>query len=637
MATQNSAPDDVSAPKSAPVGEYAGSDGGSTSANSLGFQKLSFFAGLLTIFIVGWGGLVRASFSGAGCGDHWPFCNGTFKPDLSNTATLIEFLHRATSGAVLLLIAFVAVRAFQVYGKGSPVRRYALFSLFFMLVEAGVGAGIVLLKLVAHEESVRRTISTCIHIGTTFALLAALTATYLASKGFEQPRWSSQGAVGWALVGGIFGALVVSITGACSALGHMLKPTDNVIGAALQQGSHYLYKLQLSHPFVACTVGLYMLFLVGFIGHFRPSDEVKRAGRAVIILFISQIGLGLLNIQLKAPIWIQVLHLVLADGLWVAIAAMTYFALAPRATHVEKFQWSGAEAEPRATGKALLKQYIALTKPRVISLLLFTTMVTMFIPAKGWPGLGLFTWVFIGGYLMAGAANAINMVIDRDIDGTMKRTSKRPTVTQSIPSEHALAFGLGTALLSFGILWAGANLLTAMMALAGYVFYIVIYTLLLKRRTWQNIVIGGAAGAFPPLVGWAAVANELPVFAWVLFGVIFLWTPVHFWALALLIKDDYQAAGVPMLPVVRGDRYTVQQIIFYMVLTVMATLAPFVMKDVGWIALSGAIVLNAILGLFCFQLWKQIDRPRASRLFHYSMLYLALWFAFIALDRVLLS
>jgi protoheme IX farnesyltransferase len=225
------------------------------------------------------------------------------------------------------------------------------------------------------------------------------------------------------------------------------------------------------------------------------------------------------------------------------------------------------------------------------------------------------------------------MVIDRDIDLSMKRTATRPTVTQSISSPNALRFAFALATIAFGLLWSAANLLSAVMALSGLVFYVVVYTMLLKRRTWHNIVIGGAAGAFPPLVGWAAVTNDLPPLALYLFGIIFVWTPVHFWALALLLKDDYAAAGVPMLPVVKGDRVTVAQIAAYGVLTFIVSLLPFLLPQVGWIYAGTAVVLSAILLGMCVQLYRDVTRSKASRLFHYSMVYLALLFLMLAIDR----
>ena len=291
----------------------------------------------------------------------------------------------------------------------------------------------------------------------------------------------------------------------------------------------------------------------------------------------------------------------------------------------------------RVTWKELVRDYVALTKPRVISLLLFTTLAAMFIAAD--PAhrvtLPLFLAVAVGGYAAAGAANAINMVIDRDIDGRMRRTTTRPTVTQRISWRNALAFAFSLELLSFTLLSLAANVLAASLALAGLLFYVFIYTLLLKRRTWHNIVIGGAAGAFPPLVGWAAVTGSLSVMAWYLFAIIFVWTPVHFWALALLIKDDYASAGVPMLPCVKGDRATVVQIAIYTVVTVLVTLAPVVTEGLHAVYLLGAVALNLILAVKAAQLYREASRPRASSLFHYSMLYLALLFLVMAIDRAL--
>jgi protoheme IX farnesyltransferase len=283
----------------------------------------------------------------------------------------------------------------------------------------------------------------------------------------------------------------------------------------------------------------------------------------------------------------------------------------------------------------MVRDYIALTKPRVISLLLFTTLAAMFIAADSAHrvSIPLFIAVALGGYAAAGAANAINMVIDRDIDQRMRRTTTRPTVTRRISWKSALAFAAGLEVFSFVLLTVAANLLTACLALAGLLFYVFVYTLLLKRRTWQNIVIGGAAGAFPPLVGWAAVTGSLNTFAWILFAIIFVWTPVHFWALALLIKDDYENAGVPMLPCVKGDRATVVQISAYTVVTVASTFLPVFTEKLGAVYIVGALLLNAILALKTVELYREISRPKASSLFHYSMLYLALLFLMMAIDR----
>lgn len=285
--------------------------------------------------------------------------------------------------------------------------------------------------------------------------------------------------------------------------------------------------------------------------------------------------------------------------------------------------------------RATWRDYFWLTKPRVISLLLFTTLMAMFIAAGGWPGLGLFVVVLVGGYMAAGAANAFNMVIDRDIDGRMKRTAQRPTVTDRISSRDATIFATALMLLSFLLLWWGANLTTALLAMAGLGWYVLIYTLYMKRRFWSNIVIGGAAGAFPPLVGWAAVTGDVSLFAWYLFLIIFFWTPVHFWALSLMIKDDYAAVGVPMLPVVRGERETAYQIWLYAILTAVISLIPVLMGELRWFYLVAALVLNSLLLVRSLRLYQTLERSWTLSLYKYSMLYLALLFVVMAIDRAM--
>jgi protoheme IX farnesyltransferase len=350
------------------------------------------------------------------------------------------------------------------------------------------------------------------------------------------------------------------------------------------------------------------------------------------VLFVAQLGVGMLNLLMLAPIWMQLLHLLMAVLVWNSLVLLTASVLAEGVPQVELTS-AHQMGVPAVEGTATWSDYLALTKPRVISLLLFTTVTAMVIAAGGWPGTGLFLATSVGLYMAAGAANAINMVLERDLDFRMKRTATRPTVTQKITSRNALAFAFSLALGSFVLLWSAATLLSALMALSGLVCYVVVYTLVLKRRTWSNIVIGGAAGAFPPLVGWAAVTGDLSALAWCLFAIIVVWTPVHFWALALLIKEDYAEAGVPMLPVVRGDRATVFQIAVYAVMTVAISFVPAMWGAVGWLYLGAAGLLNIILMLRSMQLYQNPDRPRASSLFHYSMLYLALLFLAMAIDR----
>lgn len=285
------------------------------------------------------------------------------------------------------------------------------------------------------------------------------------------------------------------------------------------------------------------------------------------------------------------------------------------------------------TERATWRDYFWMTKPRVISLLLFTTLMAMFIAAGGWPGFGLFTVVFVGGYMAAGAANAFNMVIDSDIDGRMKRTSKRPTVTSRISRRDGLLFAYTLMIASFLLLWWGANLVAALMAMAGLGWYVFVYTLYMKRRFWSNIVIGGAAGAFPPLVGWAAVTGNISLFAIYLFLIIFFWTPVHFWALAIMIKDDYREVGIPMLPVIHGDKETAYQIWLYAILTTVISLIPVLMGELRVFYLVAAVLLNGMQLLSSLRLMRTLERPWAVSLYKYSMLYLFLLFIAMAVDR----
>ena len=289
--------------------------------------------------------------------------------------------------------------------------------------------------------------------------------------------------------------------------------------------------------------------------------------------------------------------------------------------------------------RASWRDYLMLTKPKVISLLLFTTIAAMFMAQRGWPGLGLLIVVGLAGYASAGSAGVFNMVIDRDIDLKMARTAKRPTSSGLISTRDAAVFGGALQVLSFLALWVWATPLAAWMSLAGFVTYVVVYTLWLKRNTWHNIVLGGAAGCFPPLVGWAAVTGDLNLFAWYLFAIIFFWTPVHFWALALMIKDEYREVGIPMLPVVHGDRLTVAQIGLYAIYTVVLSVMPVFFGEVGLLYFVSAVALGAWLLVLSWRLYRHVmggqavERRVAVPLYLYSMLYLALLFVAGAVDR----
>jgi heme o synthase len=271
-----------------------------------------------------------------------------------------------------------------------------------------------------------------------------------------------------------------------------------------------------------------------------------------------------------------------------------------------------------------------LIKPRIIELLLITTVPAMVLAAGGWPGTGLVAATLLGGVLSAGGANALNNVVDRDIDLHMVRTRSRPLPTRAVGPGEALVVGVVLGVSGFAWLLATTNLLAATLATAALVFYVFVYSLLLKRTTSQNIVIGGAAGAVPALVGWAAVTGSLDVPAWVLFAVVFYWTPPHFWALALHFEDDYKRAGVPMMPVVAGESATVKQIVLYSVVVVAASLLLYAGSAVGTVYLVAALALGGVL---IAQAGTLLWRPRrALAVFRYSNLYLAFLFAAVVVD-----
>jgi protoheme IX farnesyltransferase len=292
-------------------------------------------------------------------------------------------------------------------------------------------------------------------------------------------------------------------------------------------------------------------------------------------------------------------------------------------------------AAPRTSSRArqVVSDYVEMTKPKVQSLLIFTTVTTMYI--AGDPSIGLVLLTCIGGYLSAGGAGAVNHWYDRDIDAQMARTADRPVASGRVSPNAALIYGISLAALAFVVLAVGVNPLAAVLSLSGFLGYTLVYTVWLKRSTPQNIVIGGAAGAVPPLVGWAAATGSLSWTALYLFAIVFYWTPPHFWALSLLMKDEYAKVGVPMMPVVRGERETRRQILLYSLLLYAITQLPFCAGGFGVPYLAASIVLGGVFITFAIQLYRRADRPSALRLYLYSLLYLALLFSAMVVDAQL--
>lgn len=599
------------------------------------FSKFTISLLVFNLLVIAYGVYVRASKSGDGCGSHWPLCNGNSHPLNGPIARWVEGAHRLSTSVDGLLIMIMLGWALFAFPRKSQVKTFALITFAFMIVEGLIGAVLVKFKLVADNESANRALVMSFHVISTFMLVGAMTLTVFTGSN-RKLAFKKQGAVGWMLALAFVITAILGVSGAISALGHTLDPVHDVLKAAANPATFWMVRLQPMHPYLAVAGGMFLFLTATFVAYVRPGPGVRRSAAFFMGAYGVELLIGLVNINLFAPIPIQMTHLASADA--VVVSLVWFIAEALREGLPQK---EADESEPHSittTGfKETAKQFAALTKPRVISLLLFTTVASMFAAAGGWPGTLKLIMVTIGGYMAAGAANTYNMVAERDLDRAMTRTRKRPTITCKIPARIALGFALVLTFVSFAILCAFANLLTAVLAEAGLVYYVSIYTLGLKRRTWQNIVIGGAAGAFPPLVGWAAVHNSLGLLAWCLFGIVFLWTPVHFWALAILLKDDYAEAGVPMLPNVKGIAITVKQIAVYTALTVAITLLPFAEEWSGVTYLASVALLNVWLIVLTARLFKSPERKQASSLFHYSMIYLALLFVAFAADQAVTS
>jgi heme o synthase len=378
----------------------------------------------------------------------------------------------------------------------------------------------------------------------------------------------------------------------------------------------------LSHG-VAALVAVALLSAVAlsaWFGH-RGRSALVVASSAALAVFLVEVGLGAVVALTDGAGW--------ARGLHIAFGAFSFAASAVAA--VLAFRADGLAA------RASWRDHVTLTKPRIMVLLLLTAAGGMFVGAGGVPPIWLVAATLGGLALACGGASALNHLLERDVDARMRRTAHRPVAAGRIAPARALEFGVALSALSFVVLVSFVNVLAALLAVAGNLFYVLVYTRLLKRSTPQNIVIGGAAGAVPPVVGWAAATGNLALPALFLFLIVFYWTPPHFWALALLIKRDYEEARIPMLPVVKGERETARSIFRYSLVLVAISLLPVATQTLGPVYLASALLLGAIFVALAAALRREATPPRARRLFTYSLAYLALLFVAMAVDPVALA
>jgi heme o synthase len=362
----------------------------------------------------------------------------------------------------------------------------------------------------------------------------------------------------------------------------------------------------------------------------RSQAAVLVSTTAAGVLFLSQALLGAKLVQ-GFPAYLVVIHQGTAMAVWAAlIVAVVASGLAGRSAADEQ-----AEAQTFSQRHGMARDLLLLTKPIVVALLLVTTYAGMVIGARAWPAWDLVLWTMLGGFLAAGGSGAINQYIDRFDDGQMQRTQKRPIPAGRLTPGEGLAFGVAATLLSFYLMVAFVNLPAALLTLAGIIYYVVLYSMLLKKTTVQNIVIGGGAGAIPPLVGWAAATDGLNVPSLFLFAIVFLWTPPHFWALALVRRQDYARAGVPMLPVIRGEKETQRQILIYTIELVALTLLLPIFGLGGGIYFIGAGLLGLWLISAAWKVWKLGGNKLAWKMYRYSSMYLAFLFVVLMVDALM--
>jgi protoheme IX farnesyltransferase len=360
-----------------------------------------------------------------------------------------------------------------------------------------------------------------------------------------------------------------------------------------------------------------------------------RLSTVAVVLFVAQVLVGAANVWTRLRPWAIVGHVALSVLIWATVVALA--TVATGSVRGVELAEPGGDVDPtdRPSLRDTVTAYVRLTKPRIVLLLLITTVPAMLLAAEGVPSPWLVVATLVGGALAAGSANAINMYLDRDIDAVMRRTRQRPLPAHAIAPEHALRFGFVLGAIAFHLLAITVNVLAAVLALSAIAFYVFVYTMWLKRTTAQNIVVGGAAGAVPALVGWAAVTGTLAWPALVLFAIVFVWTPPHFWALAMRYADDYSAAGVPMLPVVRGEPETRRQILLYSLLLFATTLILVPVGDMGPVYTAAAVALGGVFVYRALLVWRTADPARTRRLFTYSIGYLAGLFGAVGADALL--
>ena len=624
------------------------------------FQKLAATTVAGTLLLVTVGVVVRATDSGLGCPD-WPFCYGQLLPAVDDPKAWIEWSHRTIAAILGLLILAQAVVAFVDHRDRRSLLWPSIGAVLLVGFQAYLGRQTVLLGNTGESVTAHLATSQALLGLLVFILVRSAYPARIGGRGASQ-RFTLLAALGaaatYALL--LFGARVTATDAA------LVFPDWPLMGGTLLPPLSELTAIHVLHRWVAIVVGLIVAaIVVAALRTQRRHRVVVRLAVAAGVAFVAQAVVGGLQVLTRLAEWTQTLHVALGAIVWAlmcALAITAYYTarvsallgsgLAPGrgvpSGEPRTIGTSGSStAEPNATATSgqTIRAYIALTKPRIIELLLVTTVPAMVLAARDVPGLGLGEWTWlalwtlVGGSLAAGSANAVNCYLDRDIDELMVRTRRRPLPAHQVEPERAVVFGILLGAISLVVMAWFVNLVAAFLTLLAIAFYVFVYTIMLKRTTTQNIVIGGAAGALPPVIGWAAVTGSVALPAVILFAIVFYWTPPHFWALSLRIRKDYAAARVPMLPVVRGVPETTRQIALYTILLVAISLVLFAVARMGPIYLASALILGAIFIWQAYRLWRvgtseEGSTAGAIRLYRYSITYLTLLFAAVAVDSL---
>ncbi|MES2210213.1 MAG: heme o synthase [Chloroflexota bacterium] len=631
------------------------------------FQRLAAATVVTTFLLVTIGVIVRATDSGIAC-PTWPGCfPGQFLPGLdADYHVWLEWIHRTVAAVIGFLIIGMAVLALIDHRDRRSLLWPSIFAVGLVGYQAYLGRETV--RLGNSGESVTA------HLAAAMALVGVL--VYLLVRSGYPARISGRGGSQRFTLLAVFAAaatfavLLFGSNVTARSAGAVFTDWPLMSGGLFPFDSGtpsdvaVLYATNALHRYVA---GFVLLILIGvaYAARRRSPARPRLAAMAagILALYLIQVVIGGLQVLTLLSGWSQTLHVAIGTLIWggaVALAATSYYGArlepgpavaagdpgSPDGIGGEQIGETGSEAPSKPSVRDTIGAYVALTKPRIIELLLVTTLPAMVLATRDVPGiqpldwLRLTFWTLVCGTLAAGAANAINQYLDRDIDARMVRTRRRPLPAHDIAPERAMEFGIVLAVVSVALMAWFVNLLAAFLTLLAIAFYVFVYTIMLKRSTPQNIVIGGAAGALPPVIGWAAVTGNVGLPAVMLFLLVFYWTPPHFWALALRIRGDYAAAGVPMLPVVRGIAETSRQIVLYTMLLVAISLVFAVVGQMGAVYFSAAVILGAIFLWRAFVLWRQGSAPEAStaqaiRLYRYSISYLTLLFVAVAVDALI--